>query len=208
MKFDKDVHHRRTIRKRGYDYSNPGAYFITICTHEKQCIFGHIQNGEMILNNVGKIVKNCLLEIPNRNNRTQLHEWVIMPNHSHFIIEIQPTVEIMGSGRAQLCAPTTFTANEEFLPQQSNSVGAHNCAHHGLRPGDKIGTLAHIIRGFKSAVSKQIGKQIWQRNYYEHIVRDNDDYREIANYIKSNPRTWDSDKLYQKQLDEFYNQIM
>ena len=99
-----------------------------------------------------------------------------MPNHIHGIVAITNGPE-SGMGRAENIRP--------------------------LCPYAKSGSIGAIVRGFKIGVTKRLGRSVFQRNYYEHIVRDGDDYEQIRNYINSNPRTWDSDKLYQKQLDEF-----
>ncbi|MCL2338488.1 MAG: glucose-6-phosphate dehydrogenase [Proteobacteria bacterium] len=99
--YDPEIHHRRSIRKRGYDYSFGGVFFITICTDNKKPILGRVQMGEMNLNSIGKVVHDCLLGMQDRNTRAVLHEWVVMPNHVHFILEIK----IINNG-AQLCAPT------------------------------------------------------------------------------------------------------
>lgn len=87
-KYNPTTHNRRSIRLKGYDYSQEGWYFLTICTHNKQHLFGEIENYKMILNDVGKIVNTCWLEIPEHFPNVTLHEFVIMPNHIHGIIEI------------------------------------------------------------------------------------------------------------------------
>ncbi len=89
MKYDPEKHHRRSIRLGGYDYSQPGAYFITLCTHNRQCLFGDVVNGKMVLNGYGKIVEHCWLEIPQHFEHVELDEYVVMPNHIHGIIIIK-----------------------------------------------------------------------------------------------------------------------
>lgn len=155
-------HHRKSIRYKGYDYSKNGMYFITICTKDKLCLFGDIVDGKMLLNNNGKIVNDEWLNTINiRGDDVKLHEYVVMPNHMHTIVEI--------------------TNNHIY----NNKLGVCDTP---LRSTSK--TLGAIIRGFKGAVSKQIGKSIWQRNYYEHIIRDYESYINITNYIKNNPLKW------------------
>ena len=88
MKYNPDIHHRRSIRLQGYDYSSPGAYFVTMCTHNRECLFGEIANGKMRLNELGKIASQCWLAIPDHFPHARLGAFVIMPNHVHGIIWI------------------------------------------------------------------------------------------------------------------------
>ena len=159
--YDPKKHHRRSIRLKGYNYSSEGFYFITICTEGRRCLFGTIINGKMVLNDYGKIVDNEWQNtIKIRNGDVVLHEYVIMPNHIHAIIQIHRGV--------------SHTPNEiSHTPFQSSSK-----------------TLGAIIRGFKGAVSKQIGKSIWQRNYYESIINDEQAFENISKYIRNNPAKW------------------
>ena len=197
MPYDKNIHHRRSIRLPGYDYSAEGQYFITICAADKKCIFGHIRNGEMILNDWGRVVHQQIINIPTHCDRATIHEFIVMPNHLHMIIGLNDTTPV----RAHYCAPTNVDDAGE------GAIMRPYTAPERTRFGGKLSTLAHVLRGFKSAVSKQIGKPVWQRNYYEHIIRDGDDYQKIATYVVGNPRTWDSDNLYQKQLREFVDKF-
>jgi len=191
--YDKNLHRRRSVRLSGYDYSYPGLYFVTICTQDKKCIFGRIENGEMMLNSFGHKAADCWNDIPNHFLNVVLHEYIIMPNHLHGIIEI--TGEFIGVVGAGDSLSKNVGAND-YLPLQSVKL------KHGTSK-----TIGSMIRGFKIGVAKQVGKPVWQRNYYEHIIRDGADYEKITNYIMANPQTWDSDKLYRKQLDEFNKQF-
>lgn len=87
-KYNPEKHHRRSIRLQGYDYSQAGLYFVTICTHNREYLFGNIANGEMIWNDMGKIANEYWLEIPNHFPNAVLHEHIVMPNHTHGIIEL------------------------------------------------------------------------------------------------------------------------
>lgn len=188
--YDKEIHHRRSIRLPGADYSAPDFYFVTICAADKKCIFGHIHNGEMILNKLGKIVHKAILDIPKYcDDKIKIHEFVVMPNHIHIIIELTAHIDV----GADIIRPES--SNGQVIPAPTTVAYKYSK------------TLGSVIRGFKSGITKQIGKSIWQRNYYEHIIRDNADYEKIANYIFTNPKTWDADALYQKQLDEFNKQF-
>lgn len=168
---------RHSIRIQGYDYSKPGAYFITICSFKKNCVFGKIENGKMILNELGEIVKNEWLKTPVIRPNIIIDEFVIMPNHFHGILIISD--KNIGRGTMHR-APTV----EKFGQPTSNSIPT-------------------IIRGFKSAVTKQIkinrdnrNFPVWQRNYYERIIRDENELNKIRNYINYNPLNWKTDNIY------------
>lgn len=193
-RYNPEKHHRRSIRLSGYDYAQEGLYFITLCVQNRACIFGSITKGTMILNPIGAIaVKEWLHTIHVRNN-VVLHEYIIMPNHLHGIIEI------------------------------TKNKGTHEEIAGFKSPSQTVGA---IIRGYKIAVIKQIKDyileqedkrceielqfdptftistikdldyKIWQRNYYEHIIKDERAYRNISNYILTNPERWDEDKFYE-----------
>ena len=168
MIFDPNLHHRRSIRLKDYDYSQTGAYFITICTFDRKCIFGDISDGKMHLNQFGEIVKRCWLDLPNHYAHVILDTMVIMPNHIHCII---------------------------MLTDESN-------AGVGLKPApaSKHG-LPEIIRALKTFSSRRInelrgtpGTPVWQRNYYEHVIRKEAKLDEIRRYIVNNPIKWELDE--------------
>ncbi len=158
-----ELHNRRSIRLKGYDYSEQGAYFITICTHKKKCLFGKIIDGKMVLNKNGIIAHNELEKTPKLRKNIELGSFVIMPNHIHMIIII--------TRRGALHAPTTRHKLDISAPLE----GACNAPLRELgqfKP--KLQTIGSIIRGYKSSVTKQINiaQPIWHRNYYEHIIRN------------------------------------
>lgn len=178
--FNPNIHHRRSIRLKEYDYSQEGVYFVTICTEKKECLFGDIVNGKMVLNDAGKIVFNEWLRTTEKRTNVELHEFVVMPNHFHAIIEITHSNETRGRG-------VLHTPNNETIDKK----GVCNTP---LRSPSQ--TVGAIVRGFKSAVSKQIGFSVWQRNYHEHIIRNGNSYQKIAEYIVANPANWADDKFY------------
>ena len=161
---------------KGYDYSSPGAYFVTICTKNKANIFGDIVDGAMILNEFGEIVKKIWFDLPNHFTNVQLDEFIVMPNHVHMIIFIIDDDHRHRRGLA--CqTPTKRTFGKPIS-----------------------GSLPTIIGSFKSAVTKRINRMrkmpgfpVWQRNYYEHIIRDEDELNAIRQYIIDNPQNWDID---------------
>ena len=181
-KFDPKIHYRRSIRLPGYDYSSAGAYFVTIVTWQRDCLFGDVVNGEMVLNDLGQIADECWRAIPEHFSNVELGAYIIMPNHAHGIIVIQAE-ELHNEVGAQHCsAPTTLATNEN--PHKIN-----------VKPG----SLGAIVRSFKSAVSYRINKEhnatgIWQRNYHEHIIRNDREMGNIWRYIEANPVNWPDDE--------------
>ncbi len=177
-KFDPQKHHRRSIRLPGYDYSQAGAYYITIVTYQRDCLFGKIENEEMILSDLGKIADECWRAIPDHFPLVELGAYVVMPNHVHGIIVITDN----GRGAALLRPYDQPDVNDN--PHKIN-----------VKPG----SLGAIVRSYKSAVSYRIHKEhnatsIWQRNYYEHIIRDEKDLQNKSDYIDANPMLWDEDE--------------
>ena len=175
MPYNPERHHRRSARLAAYDYATAGAYFITVCTWNRECLFGGIVGGEMRLNEYGDVVRACWGEIPEHVSQTKVDAFVVMPNYVHGVVWINR------QGRGTACrAPT------------ADRVGRFG------RP--VAGSLATIVRSFKAAVTKRVndrrhgpGLPIWQRNYYEHVVRDEDELTRIRQYIADNPRAWDLD---------------
>lgn len=158
MKYNHDLHHRRSIRLGEYDYSQAGAYFITICTHNRSSIFGEIINGEMINNELGAIVRSRWDRLSKHHQNVELDESIIMPNHIHGIIVLH------------VASPESSTP------------------------------ISEIIRGFKTFSARQINKvrdckgvPVWQRNYYERIIRTEQELNNVKNYIINNPISWDTD---------------
>ena len=166
-------YHRHSIRLKGYDYSQEGLYFVTICCQYRECLFGEIVNNKMILSDAGNIVNDCWQEIPNHFPNVYLHEYVIMPNHIHVIVEI-----VVGARSAR--------------PNIDTETGQANPAP------TKMPTLGNIIGYFKYQTTKQINlsNKIWQRNYYEHIIRNEQSFQRIVEYIIDNPTKWNEDKFY------------
>jgi putative transposase len=159
---------RRSIRLKEYDYSQPGGYFITICTHNREPIFGNIVNGKMELSLYGKIVSTRWRNLQRRHKYMDLGAFIVMPNHFHGIIVI--------------------------------------------RSGAKRDAVPDIVRGFKTFSARRInqerdtpGNPVWQRNYWEHVIRDQDSFRRIHDYISTNPLRWhlDRENLQREGEDSF-----
>ena len=185
MTFDPKRHHRRSIRLRGYDYVQAGAYFITIVTQGRECLFGQVVNGEMRLNDAGRIAEDEWLRTAVIRPRVTLDAFVVMPNHIRGIIVLSDH----GSSRGTLQrTPTTDGAPTDRGP---------TVERFGKPTSDSIPT---IIRLYKSAPNKRInqmrdapGVPVWQRHYYEHIIRDDASLNHIRRYIVDNPAHWASD---------------
>ncbi|MEJ2613832.1 MAG: hypothetical protein P8Z35_02650 [Ignavibacteriaceae bacterium] len=204
MNYNPKYHHRHSIRLKGYDYSWPGWYYITICTKDRKCLFGHVIDGKMILNKYGRITEKEWLKTKEIRKNVDLDYYIIMPNHIHGIIIIEK--EMFNQNNAE--ANYNLTKDNKSILQTktiyvNNDVGTTQRVAPTLQPN----SLGAIIGQFKSVVTKRInkinntpGNSIWQRNYYEHILRNETDLFYTRNYIKNNPLKWEIDELF--RMDE------
>jgi REP element-mobilizing transposase RayT len=195
--FDPKIHHRRSIRLKEFDYSLAGAYFITICTYNRQPFFGKIvRAGEnparMETYQFGQIAYEQWIRIPERFAYVELGEFVIMPNHVHGILiieEIKPAVEGNRVEAFRSCNQKGCPCGDPIENTKRKNVG------------DIVGTYKSMVATLclKICQSKNgfMGK-LWQRNYYEHIIRDEKTYLEITRYILENPAKWEMDSLFFK----------
>lgn len=211
-RYNPQKHHRRSIRLQGYDYSQEGLYFITICCQDRAHLFGKVEESEMILNAFGKIAWDEWFATEKVRKNCKIHESIVMPNHIHGIIEILYKKEKSAEGELK------------FAPISPSEIGEFKS------PSQTIGS---IIRGFKIATIKKIKDyilennsrgelqfaptefaptelqfapttkkiielnfKIWQSNYYEHIIRNEQSYHRISEYIINNPKKWNEDKFY------------
>jgi REP element-mobilizing transposase RayT len=159
-------HQRKSIRLKEYDYSQPGEYFVTICTKNKECLLGEIVDEEVLLSPIGKIAKQCWEEIPEHFDNIELDIFVIMPNHLHGTIIINPSVGV------EYIQPLQKTF-QHVIPK----------------------SLGSIIRTYKAAVTREYCKygyhgSCWQRNFFEHVIRSDKDLNNIRDYIINNPVKW------------------
>jgi len=253
MTYTPHIHHRRSIRLKGYDYSQAGLYFVTICIQDRECLFGKITNGVMQLNEMGQIAEKEWIKSAEIRKEINMHEYIIMPNHFHAIVEIiandtNDGVPVGAYGirpdekrtNGENCVNNEMGTNIEICI--NNEIGVNNefvATPYGIRPDEKcannefvangnivanvnivstnnIGTnieegvchtplrrspsktVGALVRGFKSSVTKQMGFSPWQRNYHEHIIRNETSYQHIADYIVNNPMQWANDKFYMK----------
>ena len=173
MQYNKDIHRRRSIRIQNFDYSQAGAYFVTVCSLNRECLFGELVDGQVRLNQYGQMVKSEWMKTGIIRPNIHLDEFIVMPNHVHGILMINDD----GMGTLQRAL-----TSEKFGKPVSNS-------------------LPTIVRLFKSMTTKQINvlrptpeRPVWQRNYYEHIIRDDGELERICEYIMNNPLQWAEDE--------------
>ncbi len=184
-----------TTRVKTWNYNSEALYFITICTNNKEHFFGEIQNGEMILNDIGVIVQSEWLQTPDirPDMNISLDEFVVMPNHFHAIISIgenEFNLNNFNDGHKLL----SLAAGAKLSAYLLNEGEATN------KFGPQSKNLGAIVRGFKSSVSKitrrLIGHFCWQERYHDHIIRNQEAYLHIQQYILNNPANWQQDKFY------------
>ncbi|MCR4319264.1 MAG: hypothetical protein NUV74_02880 [Candidatus Brocadiaceae bacterium] len=210
MKYDSDIHPRKSLRLKEYDYSRLGAYFITICTYEKECIFGKVENERMSLNQFGKIVLEFWNNLPGRYANIESDSFVIMPNHIHGIVKIVDTVGIIPELLHNNKTKNVGAIHE--LPLQTANTNQKTKRRRMLIP--------KVVGYFKMNSSKQIntirnstGIPVWQRNYYEHIIRNENKLNKIREYIHNNPIRWHLDRENQERIgndqleDEIFEHI-
>ena len=222
MPYNPNTYHRRSTRLKEYDYSQAGAYFVTICCQDRASMFGNIADGEMILNDAGQMIETQWHELTNRFTNIELHEFIVMPNHFHGILQIIPVGatlvvaqnKMMGNdenesetgqphiGQPQGIAPTGMGNKIGiYSNQQTNAVQSNQMLSTGIADktvGDMLDAFKSIttvayIRGIKNFGWQPFNAKLWQRNYHEHIIRDEQSYQTIASYIVNNPATWNDD---------------
>jgi putative transposase len=211
VKYNPEKHHRRSLRLKGYDYSSPGAYFITICTHQRECLFGEIVDGEMQLNELGQIAAHEWARSADIRQEIEFDAWVVMPNHIHGIVMINAIDRDADDvNRANCHSPLPVRANCHSPVQ----VGANGNSpmHSPMHPPMKMKScsLSSFVTGFKSATTKQINIHrntwkipVWQRNYYEHIIRNEEALQHIRRYVHNNPIVWQQDQLHPDNLSKW-----
>ena len=223
MQYNPNKHHRQSIRLNGYDYSREGVYFITICTQNMECLFGEIVKCKMVLNDIGRMVESELLYTSELRKNVEIDELIIMPDHIHFIINIK---ELFHNPVGAYCIRPTLnsrpTQDSHEYQGEYNNEGYKNraCINRAyinrayinrayintpLRSPSQ--TIGAIVRGFKSAATKQInlfrnvqGVPIWQRNYFEEIIRDENQLNKTREYIINNPMKWELNKKNSKNF--------
>lgn len=213
MTYNPDIHQRKSIRLKNYDYSKEGLYFITICTENKEKLFGEIVNNNITLNNAGQMIEKIWFEIPKFYKGFKLHEFIVMPNHIHGIIEIIEKV-----GDDSHISPIIINNNSHISPDSTASLTGkiqrtHNVSNQQGEYRDsplprkqisiseliqrfKILTTNNYIKMVKNNELPSFNKRVWQRNYYENIIKNEKRYLQVIEYIKNNPLKWEEDKYF------------
>lgn len=163
MTYDPRFHHRQTHRLRGYDYTRAGVYFVTLVAQHRECLFGEVRSGKMILNERGAIAAECWMWLGQHHARVELDEWIVMPNHLHGIVVIHDR-----------------TSGAEAWPSE--------CARKPL--GRLIGAFKTVSSKQINLLQGTPGTRIWQRDFHDRIVRDASRLEFIRRYIQSNPKHW------------------
>lgn len=194
MTFNPAIHHRRSLRLKGYDYSLAGAYFVTICTKDRACVFGEVVEGEMRLNEAGRMVEQCWQSIPEHFALVELDAFVVMPNHIHGIVVLVgaglvPARDVPDRDRTPKTGAPTMEAPTMRAPTRGapTTLGAVVGAF-------KSRVTVEYIRSVKNGILPPFKQRLWQRNYYEHIIRNEDALARIREYIVSNPLMWALDR--------------
>jgi REP element-mobilizing transposase RayT len=181
-----DLRKRRSVRLPGFDYSSPRAYFVTIVTHHRAALFGRVVEGQTQRSALGSIADACWREIPDHFPHVELGSFVVMPNHIHGILTLHAitTPNAIGSD-AMASEPGRGT----IYRAPTEGFGA-----------PRAGSVPTIVRSYKAAVTRAVGRvpgslrPIWQRNYYEHVIRDEADWDRARRYIEANPMNWEEDE--------------
>ena len=214
MKHDPAKHDRRSIRLKGYDYTSPGAYFVTICVQGRECILGEVVDGEMKPSDWGRIAAESWAWLPERYPTVTVDAWTVMPNHTHAIITIHDRAghhNRRGGSRGMdgsRCTGGSHCTGGSRTARTSHGrldcTGGSRCTGRSrTTPTAKQKPLGRLVGAFKTVSTKRInqsrdtpGARFWQRNYWEHIIRDETTYRHIHRYIETNPARWEDDRLH------------
>ena len=195
MKYNPDIHHRKSIRLKGYDYAQAGLYFITLCTQNRECLFGEIINGVMVNNNAGTMIEKWYFKLENKYPNIKCHEMIVMPNHFHCIVQNVGPVDPVGAD-LRVCpdvCPDDLTETDKLGTDfRDEHIGS---PLHRVVQWFKTMTTNEYIRGVKTLNWQPFNGKLWQRNYYEHIIRNEQSLHNISEYIINNPQNWDKDKL-------------
>ena len=190
MKYNPEIHHRRSIRLKGYDYTQPGAYFVTFCSYKRDEIFGEVINAEMKLSTLGEIVRNEWFRSAEIRKEIRLFddEFMVMPNHGHGIIWIVDTTAVGADG---------VRPDMERKFAVRGNIQKSDARRASLRRMPR--SLGSFMAGFKASVTSRAKNEltttgIWQRNYYEHIIRNDRELNNIRWYILNNPLNWQLDR--------------
>ncbi len=199
MSLDPHLHRRRSTRLRARDYSSPGNYYVTLCTHDRQMLFGNVVDGTMSLNDAGRAAESFWNEIPGHFPHAELDEHIVMPNHVHGIIRIVKHEWVHADGTISKCG--VHVGANDYLPLQQHTIHPRQMPRSKLFPmgHGTSRTIGSMVRGFKIAVTRRMRMHgwigpVWQRNYHDHIIRNERSLERIRAYIRNNPANWHRDR--------------
>ena len=189
--YDLEIHQRRSIRLKGYDYSQAGAYFVTIVAQGRLCLFGDVVDGEMRANDAGEMVWRVWDGMPGRFPSIEMDEFVVMPNHVHGVIIIRQSLGSLVGGQGDsgvqrdtgATTGATVGATTRVAPTVGDVVGAF-----------KSLTTVEYGRGVRKLDWPPFDRRLWQRNYYERVIRDESEFSRVREYIANNPMEWEFDR--------------
>lgn len=190
MHYDASLHHRRNLRLKDYDYTQAGAYFITLCTQNREHLFGSILNGVMQLNPAGKMVETIWREIPAYYKRIFLDEFIIMPNHLHGIVILEDTT---GYEDERLINPSVIKDSSLLRGQPQGAAPTKRLSLPDVVHRFKTMTTKRYADGVKQSQWLPFQGKLWQRNYWEHVIRNHTALAELREYICNNPLRWEED---------------
>jgi putative transposase len=188
-----DLRGRRSIRLKGWDYSSPGWYFVTLCVQNRESLFGHFTNNIIVLTDSGKMIQSAWLELPGKYPGITRDEFIIMPNHIHAILGLY-----VGAG-PRACPSGSSDRMDSIVQKNAERT-------RGAAPTNKRLSLPDVIRAFKTWTMRKYSegisqfnwpefqKHLWQRNYYEHIIRNERELEQTRQYIRDNPAAWPQDE--------------
>ena len=219
QKYNPNIYARKSLRLKWYDYSSKGLYFITICVNKSICLFWDISHGKHHTFESARMIEFYWKKLEEKYNHIKIHDYIVMPNHFHGIIEI---TKIWWPCDCKICRGTpcgyprtethilrtaTYIPEITCAPEKIEKQGTHKGYPYEECPYNKnvlwniIGTFKSettnaYIKGVKKKKWEPFYKKLWQRNYYEHIIRDESGYLNISQYIRDNPAKWREDKFY------------
>jgi len=184
MAYDPKKHHRRSIRLRGYDYADGGAYFMTICVHNKECLLGRVVEGQMVLSDAGQTVQRVWLSLTQRLPAVVLDAFQIMPNHLHGVFVIP------GPGLEPSLAAATGAPVVPPYPNRNKGTASRAPTNRRVAMGDVVGAFKSIATIQVNRLLSRTGTRLLQENFFEHIIRNVDSLGKIRAYISENPARW------------------
>lgn len=197
-----DSHHRRCIRLPGFDYGRAGAYFVTVCAARRACVLGDVVDREIRLNDGGRIVQECWQAIPEHFGDVQLGEFVVMPNHVHGIVCIVGArQDSVGTTHVSVGARHASPLQTVLSPEHAHAAVVSSAPPSVSARGPTPRSIGAIVGAFKSSATKRIneirgtpGAPVWQRNYYEHVIRNEKELNHTRQYVLDNPMRWAFDR--------------